>query len=119
MDQPKKVSAEPIATSMGVNDRFVILYNANTTSPSVRTITSNNVLQVFLVNAVACSSFSTSDDLLAINTSTNTIHRHTYATLGTGLNEYTDNAAAISNGESVGTLYKTPTGEVRIVIPAT
>ena len=45
MDQPKKVSAEPVANTIGENDRFVILYGANTTSPSVRTISSNNVMR--------------------------------------------------------------------------
>jgi hypothetical protein len=45
MDQPKKISQEPIATSIGENDRYVFLYNANTTSPSLRTITANNVMR--------------------------------------------------------------------------
>jgi hypothetical protein len=44
-NQPKKISEEPVATSVGENDRFVILYNANTTSPSVRTISANNVMK--------------------------------------------------------------------------
>lgn len=43
-DQPKKVSAEPVATSIGENDRVVVLYNANTAAPSLRTITANNFL---------------------------------------------------------------------------
>ncbi len=45
MDQPKKVSEEPVTTSIGENDRFVILYQANTTDPSLRTISSNNVMR--------------------------------------------------------------------------
>jgi hypothetical protein len=48
-NQPKKISEEPVATSVGENDRFVILYNANTTSPSVRTISSNNVMKTMFV----------------------------------------------------------------------
>jgi hypothetical protein len=43
-DQPRKVSEEPVANSIGENDRIVILYGANTSSPSLRTISSNNVM---------------------------------------------------------------------------
>lgn len=59
-DQPKKISEEPEATTIGVNDRIVILYNANTTSPSLRTISANNInrtmfadLPVYVDNAAA------------------------------------------------------------------
>lgn len=51
MDQPKKISEEPVATSIGENDRFVILYGANTATPTVRTISSNNVMRTMLVGA--------------------------------------------------------------------
>lgn len=50
-DQPKKISAEPVANSMGENDRFVILFGANTATPSVRTITSNNVMKTMFAGA--------------------------------------------------------------------
>lgn len=36
--------------------------------------------------------------------------------LGSSLSSYANNAAAIAGGLSVGSLYKTPTGEVRIVV---
>jgi hypothetical protein len=45
MDQPKKLSQEPQATTLGENDRFAILYQANTNTPSLRTISSNNVMR--------------------------------------------------------------------------
>ena len=48
-DQPRKVSEEPVATSIGENDRFVILYNANTTSPSLRTISANNIMKTMFI----------------------------------------------------------------------
>jgi len=83
-DQPKKVSAEPVATSIGENDRFVILYNANTTSPSLRTISSNNVMKTMFV----------------------------------GLPVYTDNASALANSESTGSMYVTTAGVVSIVLAA-
>ena len=44
-DEPRKLSDLPTATSIGVNDRFAILYNANTSSPSTRTVSGNNVLK--------------------------------------------------------------------------
>jgi hypothetical protein len=44
MDQPKRISEEPVANSIGKTDRIVILYGANTNAPSVRTISSNNVM---------------------------------------------------------------------------
>ena len=60
MDQPKKISEEPVATSIGENDRYVILYQANTTTPSLRTIASNKVMRtafsglpVYVNNAAA------------------------------------------------------------------
>ena len=81
-NQPKKISEEPEATSVGENDRFVILYNANTTSPSVRTISSNNMMKTMFVGAPV----------------------------------YADNAAAVANGESNGTIYVSTTGALNIVI---
>lgn len=36
--------------------------------------------------------------------------------LGSTLLSFNDNAAALAGGLSVGSLYKTPTGEVRIVV---
>jgi hypothetical protein len=53
MDQPKKISQEPIATSIAANDRFLFLYQAETPSPSVRTITSSNVIGSLLATVVA------------------------------------------------------------------
>jgi hypothetical protein len=38
------------------------------------------------------------------------------ALLGGSLSSYANNSAAIAGGLSVGSLYKTPTGEVRIVV---
>lgn len=49
VNQPRKVSEEPIASSIGENDRFVILYAANTTTPSLRTISSNNVMRTAFI----------------------------------------------------------------------
>ena len=43
MDQPKRISEEPVIANTGHTDRFVVLYEANTTSPSVRTISANNI----------------------------------------------------------------------------
>jgi hypothetical protein len=43
MDQPKRISEEPVIANTGHTDRFVVLYGANTTSPSVRTISANNI----------------------------------------------------------------------------
>lgn len=42
--QGKKVSAHPVVNTANASDRIVILYNANTASPSVRTISANNLL---------------------------------------------------------------------------
>lgn len=82
MDQPKKISQEPVASSIGENDRFVILYNANTATPSVRTISSNNVMR----------------------------------TAFAGLPVYADNAAALANGEPVGSMYALLSGTLKIVL---
>jgi hypothetical protein len=82
MDQPKKISEEPVATSIGVNDRIVILYNANTASPSLRTISANNINNTMFAN----------------------------------IPTFADNTAATEGGLAVGSIYKTVTGEVRIVV---
>lgn len=42
-NQPVKISEEPVTNSISGTDRFVVVFNANTTSPSVRTITANNL----------------------------------------------------------------------------
>lgn len=50
-DEPKKLSELPVANSIGVNDRFAILFNANTASPSTRTVSGNNVLKSLFFGA--------------------------------------------------------------------
>ena len=50
VDQPVKISEEPTTNTVQINDRLVVLYNANTTSPSVRTISFDEIRQTLFTN---------------------------------------------------------------------
>lgn len=80
-DQPKKISAEPIATTLARNDRVVVLWNVDTV-PQVRTISANNLQKYILANVPT----------------------------------YADNTSALDDGYPVGAVYKTTSGELRIVV---
>ena len=49
-NQPVKISEEPTTNTVQKNDKLVILYNANTTSPSVRTISFDEFRQTMFLN---------------------------------------------------------------------
>lgn len=81
MNEEKKVSELLTANTVSANTRFVILHNAGASNASVRTITSNNILQTVFALAPTYANNSQANAVL-----------------------------------SVGAVYKTTNGELRIVV---